>query len=453
MNVKQQPVRILFLLLSCVQIGLSVKPQIGDFGLTTKVLKAVESGNITYKLTEPQDVKRILGAAQRENRQRDGGMDILEIVYPDIQFTFGKYRSDTNAVFTLSRLVVNGKEMDIGQKRKLALRNNRDLKKLNRFTGFQNVSLKKIDLRKEAALIATLSFDSHTEWPGADCLPAGFNPRRLLEDGKNPGLGVRSLHEQGITGRGVGIAVIDQPLLTDHEEYAARLVRYDATEMAGFPPQMHGSPIASIAVGKSIGVAPEATLSWFAVPMWQKDNTGYIRALRIIFDLNKHLPKDETIRVVSISDGRFARKKRYEEWQNVLNEARERGIFVVTCDTSDWRFGTLTRMEDANSDNPESYRVGKYSFPDDVLRVPTGNKTLAGHTGTNVYVYEREGGRSWAAPYLAGLAALAFQVNPQITAEEIKALLIKTATSTTAGAVVNPTAFINSVKGISKEKE
>ena len=415
------------------------------------IKNAIKSGIITYKLTVPQEVMRILGAPQREIRRRDGGMDVLEFHYPDVQFTFGKFRSEPNAVFTLLQIMLDGKTLDIGQNTKVVLRNNHDLKRLDHFQGFQSVSLKKVDLRNETELVASMPFDSETEWPGADSLPPGFNPRRLLESGKNPGLGVRSLHTQGITGRGVGIAVIDQPLLLVHEEYASRLVRYDATGLAEFPPQMHGSPIASIAVGKRIGVAPEATLSWFAVPMWEKDNAGYIRALRVIFDLNKHLPKDETIRVVSVSDGRFAAKKKYEEWQNVLNEARERGIFVVTCDTSFLRFGTLTLMEGANPDSAQSYRSGKYCFTSDVLRVPTGNKTLAGHTGTHMYVYEREGGRSWAAPYLAGLAALAFQVNPQIRPEEIRTLLIKTATLTSAGPVVNPVGFIKSVKRLKKE--
>jgi subtilisin family serine protease len=55
---------------------------------------------------------------------------------------------------------------------------------------------------------------------------------------------------------------------------------------------------------------------------------------------------------------------------------------------------------------------------------------------------------SWAAPYLAGLAALAFQVNPGIKPAKIKELLVKTATKTKAGPIVNPKAFINGVKSL-----
>jgi len=41
-----------------------------------------------------------------------------------------------------------------------------------------------------------------------------------------PGLGLRALHEQGYTGRGVNVAIIDGPLLADHEEFGDRLVPF-----------------------------------------------------------------------------------------------------------------------------------------------------------------------------------------------------------------------------------
>ena len=53
---------------------------------------------------------------------------------------------------------------------------------------------------------------------------------------------------------------------------------------------------------------------------------------------------------------------------------------------------------------------------------------------------------SWAAPYIAGLAALAFQVNPDVQPQTIVEQLVKTATPTEAGPIVNPRAFIESVK-------
>ena len=122
------------------------------------------------------------------------------------------------------------------------------------------------------------------------------------------------------------------------------------------------------------------------------------------------------------------------------------GILVVTCNPNFLNYGTLTLIEDKNPDNPNNYIPGKYSGKKDILRIPTGNKTVASHRGNDVYTYEREGGMSWAAPYIAGLAALAFQVNSDLNPKIIIEKLKQTATSTKAGQVINPQKFIDSIK-------
>ena len=118
-----------------------------------------------------------------------------------------------------------------------------------------------LDLRGLSAELALGQFDGYTVWPPNERLPNDFDPGRVLELGKNPGLGIRGLHAQGITGRGIRIGIVDQTLLTRHVEYAAQLRWYE--ELAGpqsTPSEMHGPAVASIAVGKTVGVAPEAEL-------------------------------------------------------------------------------------------------------------------------------------------------------------------------------------------------
>jgi hypothetical protein len=66
-----------------------------------------------------------------------------------------------------------------------------------------------------------LSFNTDTIWP--KILPDGFDPNQILEYNKNPGLGIQELHKEGITGKGVGIAIIDLTLLLDHEQYKDNL--------------------------------------------------------------------------------------------------------------------------------------------------------------------------------------------------------------------------------------
>lgn len=60
---------------------------------------------------------------------------------------------------------------------------------------------------------------------------------------------------------------------------------------------------------------------------------------------------------------------------------------------------------------------------------------------------------SWGAPYLAGLAALAYQVDPKIDPKTIVELWLRTAVNTDAGPVVNPQGFIKSVIENSQSNE
>jgi hypothetical protein len=110
-----------------------------------------------------------------------------------------------------------------------------------------------------------------TIWPAR--LPEGFDVARVMDLGKNPGLGLRALHARGITGAGVGIGIIDQALLVQHVEYKKQLRLYEEIHwLEGSDAQMHGPAVASIAVGKGVGVAPEADLHYIAE--WHARSTG-----------------------------------------------------------------------------------------------------------------------------------------------------------------------------------
>jgi len=55
-------------------------------------------------------------------------------------------------------------------------------------------------------------------------------------------------------------------------------------------------------------------------------------------------------------------------------------------------------------------------------------------------------------PYMAGLAALAFQVNPEIKPAQILELWTATATKTAVGPIVNPPRFIEAVRSRATQK-
>ncbi len=428
---------------------------------------AAAEGKLAYKLTVPEDMKKMFGLPKKEITINDGGMQKLILEWPGINAAFTKMR-DYSAPFTLIYMMTGGKtislgqftdtfgsiSINIGQNKPIVLRNENDLTKFDPFWGFAGVSLEKLDLRNYAELLSEMPFDSRTIWPDSNNLPDNFNPSRIVEESKNPGLGVRELHKQGIDGHGVGIAIIDQPLLINHSEYKDAIVKYEKIDVLGVSTQMHGPPVSSIAVGTNCGVAPKAMLYYFAVPTWKwLENKPWSETIEKIIELNKNLDKSKKIRVISISLGAFSQRPNYELWKNVVERANKNGILVVTCDPEFLKFGTLKHIENKSYDDPENFKKGRYVSPGDELLVPAGNRTTASHYGTDVYTYWKDGGMSWAVPYLAGLAVLAYQVNPEIEPQKIVELWLKTASRTDAGPIVNPIGFIEAVREEKQESK
>jgi serine protease AprX len=403
---------------------------------------AVAEGKLVYKLTTPEELTAVLGPPDDRTESQDGGMSLLTLKYGGTTAKFGKMR-EYECPFTLLQL----EGYDIGQNKPVILRGQSDLDKFDSFWGFAGLSMVNVDLSDHQGMIDEMPYDTRTEWPPPDRLPEGFDPQERLDRGKTPGLGIRELNAQGKSGQGIGIAIIDQPLLRDHVEYVDRIVHYESIEIpAWIEPQMHGPPVASIAVGKTCGVAPQASLYYYAVPAWKwKACAPYAKALENIIDASKSMTTNP-IKVVSISLGMFSHWDDFELWQAAVQEAERHGILVVTCDKTFLNYGTSTRIPGKKQDDPNSYLRGRHSSNSDVLRIPTGHRTTVSHQGKDVYTYYTNGGMSWAAPYLAGLAALAFQVDPNLEPGRIVPLWLETATSTSAGHVVNPKGFIDLIQ-------
>ncbi|MDD5371606.1 MAG: hypothetical protein PHQ40_21205, partial [Anaerolineaceae bacterium] len=125
----------------------------------------------------------------------------------------------------------------------------------------RSTDLTRLDLSHSLSDLLFANFDTQTQWPAAEKMPADFDWQRILDLGKNPGLGIRTLHAMGIDGRNVGIAIIDLPMIIDHEEYSGQLRLYEEIDIdPALESEMHGPAVASIAVGKTSGVAPKADL-------------------------------------------------------------------------------------------------------------------------------------------------------------------------------------------------
>lgn len=303
----------------------------------------------------------------------------------------------------------------------------------------RSTNLTAVDARGSLSDLLYADFDDDTLWPAANRMPKGFDAKAIMELGKDPGLGVRTLHARGITGKDVGIAIIDQPLLVDHVEYASRLRLYEERNITqGVPAQMHAPAVSSIAVGRSVGVAPGADLyeiaddpgTWTGPDGFTYDFTYTAKSIRRILEINKGLPHDRKIRVISISVGWSSEQAGFTEVTAAVKDATAAGVFVCSCSleqTHGFKFHALGRPPMADPNRFESYEPGLWlasQFYADSgtgggiagrLMIPMDSRTTASPTGTSKYVFYREGGWSWCIPYIAGVYALACQVDPSVT--------------------------------------
>ena len=302
---------------------------------------------------------------------------------------------------------------------------------------------------------------------------------RAYDDNQNdyyyPGLvGADLLNEAGITGRGVGVAIIDSglwnvPALTNDSTGMPRVKAHfdarrnqisDALKDAGG----HGSHMASIIANSSPntrpggrgfkGIAPDADLiivTAFA-PEGDGDFLDIIRGIQWVVDQKDQL----NIRVLNMS---LSATPRFEFWDDPMNQAVlkawEAGILVVAAagnDGPDW--GTIG----SPGNNPFVLTVGAITdswtpqdrsddyIPDFSSRGPTAvghmkpdvvapgghmtglvppDATLAKespnyvlHTGEFVST-----GSSQSAALVSGMAALLFQADTALTNDEAKCLI------------------------------
>jgi hypothetical protein len=309
------------------------------------------------------------------------------------------------------------------------------------------------------SLIETLWFDWSTKWRREDETIA----RSILKLGMNPGLGIRELHSQGITGKGVTVAIIDQPVVLEHPEFQGKIVKYFdvGTNLPTNTGSMHGPAVTSLLVGENIGTAPEARVYYVAAPSWLYDAKYFADALDWIVNENEKLSKEEKIRVVSVSaipSGIDSEYKNSEAWDAAYRRATEAGILVLDCTYEQGI--TVPCTHDLDDPNNVAKCIPNWGGPTDSphkrINIPTRRTTAteAGGEGKLVFSYQftGEGGLSWTVPYLTGVLAMGWQVNPELTNSQILDLLYASVYKTNKPAgIIDPKVFIELVKLTVKE--
>jgi subtilisin family serine protease len=282
----------------------------------------------------------------------------------------------------------------------------------------------------------------------------------VLEKGKNPGLGVRSIHKRGITGKGVNVAIIDQNLCLNHPEFKGKVVQYKdvGCNQPPYSGSMHAPGVMSLLAGNTIGTAPDARVYFAAAPSWTEDAKYQANALEWIIEVNQSLPEKSKIKVVSISAAPSGKGSPFNKdnklWDKAVEKAEKEGILVLDCTEHHGIIGPC--YDDIHDpDNLSKCRIGFPGIPavglslKECVCAPCSFRTTAeeytdGYPG---YQYSGRGGLSWSIPYAAGVCALGWQVKPDLKADEIVKLLFKTAYVTPDSyKIINPVAFVDAIK-------
>ena len=317
--------------------------------------------------------------------------------------------------------------------------------------------MQKLDLSSHAAILPTFRFNQDTLWPEGDQLPKGFDPEKVLDRAKNPGLGVQFLHLSGITGKGVNVGIIDQPLFQNHPEFKGKIAAYFDTGCES-DSSMHGPAVTSLLVGEECGTAPGARVYYAAAPSWLKDAAYYAQALDWLLEQNEALPAGEKIRVVSVSAAPSGPGSPFdlnpELWDEACQRAEQADILVLDCTQHRGMIGPCYY----EASDPENVAACTPGFAghlpggiSDKLRAPTSPRTTAEqrNQGEFSYQYCGRGGLSWAIPYVSGVLALGWEVRPDLNAVDLWSLLYKTAYTTDRGdKIIDPQAFIKALQAL-----
>ena len=276
----------------------------------------------------------------------------------------------------------------------------------------------------------------------------------------NSTLGVNRLWEQGFTGKGVGICVIDSGIYP-HKDFGDRIkgfVDMNDGQLKPYDPYGHGTHVAGIAAGSGVesngkfkGVAPDADIIGVRITSVAEAIKGIQWAIE-----NKDT---YNIKVVNMSLGDFPIKSyKTDPWAQAAEKAWDSGIMVVvaagnegpgegTVSTPgiDPKVLTVGAIDDKNTPEREDDSISLFTSrgpttPDGLVKpdvVAPGveifgplspGSTLDSDDLPHVdNKYIAMSGSSMATPIVSGLAALLIQANPDLTNNDIKKIMMETA--------------------------
>ena len=301
-------------------------------------------------------------------------------------------------------------------------------------------------------------------WPAPDKMPNGFNPTKILEQAKQP------VYRPLATGKGINIAVMDNPLDVNNPEYADNIKFFQGPlNNQNVAPHKHSGMVMGHLVGKSTGMAPDANVYYFTKITYQdrkKRHKEYANVLRSIIEFNNEQKPENKIHILSCSWG--GRKKFSPEIADLLNQLEQDGVKIILCDSDYVEEATLSGRDFMPCNNPnmtniqpnvqkEVQELLHMANISKVIGIPTNMRTTP--LESNGWQYRISGGESSSAPYIAGVYACALEGNQLFMTrpnwqQELNDILKSTATQTEQGNyIINPSGICTKVSEIVKQME
>lgn len=343
-------------------------------------------------------------------------------------------------------------------------------------------------------MLQYISFDSDTKFP-KNLQEKALN---LLENSKNIMQEIQELHEAGITGKGVNIAIIDTPF--DISQFGDNLSYH---QIDGISKENHGITVTSIISQ----IVPKAQIVFFGDD--KKSRTRNADAEKLIKSVigNERLNADvlsisspvkidnsllsencEVINSLRFNSGEIGfryglrrniggheiiepadcqsegKHKQVMERQ-VVNKLREMGIEVESIDENNIELIINQLLDFGISENdqrlqlvkklsksPEEFYLqsirddkivtpGKNIKNDNLVCIPSAGITVKQNGGKLKYIGTNS--TSFSIPVVTGLFAMARQVNPEITLEQFSEICKQTAIAENGYTVISPKAMIN----------
>lgn len=264
-------------------------------------------------------------------------------------------------------------------------------------------------------MLKHLSFDDDTfKNTPAENLPKDFKPDEIIEKGRDAGCNTKAMHKMGYTGKGIKVAIIDTPILANHESIKSSIVGYEVmnNDLAqDNEAYYHGQAVADILVGEKDGIAPDSKLVYFS----GADSTAdRLQALRRIVEINKKSSPEDKIKVLSISWDILPTEEGFDEYKGLLSELTNDDVFIAIAGPNMWNgnannteihFGSLSKKDQMK--NPDDFN--NYLGDGNHLLIPAGDRTVASARGENEYRHDSKASTSWTVPALAGFYTCALQ--------------------------------------------